>query len=386
MKKILFTIAALFCTTLSFAQEYMIIETAQGPFGFPVNEITQVYFYTVPEVKINTCAEVINGEDGQTYRVRGEITEITNSTWGNFYMKDETGEIYIYGTLDATGATKNFASMGIEVGDIVTVEGPKKTYNGTAELVDVTVIKIEKPVIGPKGAGTLADPYNVQAVLNYIETLEANVPSEQDFYIKGYITSIREQYGSQYGNATFTISDKKTGTNAFTFYRGYYFGNVKYTEGTLPKEGDEVIICGKVVKYRGTTPETAQGEAYLYSLNGKTESDTPAPDDVKVVTIAQFNAAEVSNEVWYQLTGVVNNLKDGDQYGNFDLVDATDSVYVYGLLSEKGGEKKLFQELVAAKGIKNGSKITIIGTRGEFKEKIEVMNAYFVSIEDEQTR
>jgi hypothetical protein len=78
----------------------------------------------------------------------------------------------------------------------------------------------------------------------------------------------------------------------------------------------------------------------------------------------------------------VKNLKDGDIYGNFDLEDATGSVYVYGLLSEKGGEKKKFQELVAAKGIKEGSKITIIGTRGEYNGKIEVMNAYFVSIEE----
>lgn len=85
--------------------------------------------------------------------------------------------------------------------------------------------------------------------------------------------------------------------------------------------------------------------------------------------------------MWYQLTGKVKNLKDGDQYGNFDLEDSTGSVYVYGLLSEKGGAKKKFQDLVAAQGIANGSTITIIGTRGSYNGKIEVMNAYFVSIE-----
>ena len=114
-------------------------------------------------------------------------------------------------------------------------------------------------------------------------------------------------------------------------------------------------------------------------------SETPDPqttEEVKVVTIADFNAAAESTDVWYQLTGTVKNLKDGDQYGNFDLEDETASVYVYGLLAEKGGEKKKFQELVAAKGIKEGSKITIIGNRGSYKEKIEVMNAYFVSIEN----
>jgi RPA family protein len=92
--------------------------------------------------------------------------------------------------------------------------------------------------------------------------------------------------------------------------------------------------------------------------------------------VAEFIAAPVSTDVWYKLTGTISNLKDGDLYGNFDLTDATGSVYVYGLLSEKGGAKKLFQELVTKYGLTNGSTITIIGNRGEYQGKIEVMNAY----------
>ena len=103
-------------------------------------------------------------------------------------------------------------------------------------------------------------------------------------------------------------------------------------------------------------------------------------DDALEVTIAEFNAAEVSTTVWYKLTGIVRNLNDGDQYGNFDLEDETGSVYVYGLLSEKGGAKKQFQQLAATYGITNGSKITIIGNRAVYKEKIEVSNAYFVGV------
>ena len=104
-------------------------------------------------------------------------------------------------------------------------------------------------------------------------------------------------------------------------------------------------------------------------------------EEVKKVTIAEFNAAAESTDVWYQLTGTVKNLKDGDLYGNFDLEDETGSVYVYGVLSEKGGDKKKFQEHVEAKGIKNGDKLTIIGNRGSYNDKIEVLNAYFVSVE-----
>jgi hypothetical protein len=148
------------------------------------------------------------------------------------------------------------------------------------------------------------------------------------------------------------------------------------------------------VNYNNSKPETeGQGKSIIVSINGKDTKGASVDgggensgsgdntDGAQKVTVAQFNAATVSNDVWYQLTGTIKNLKDGDQYGNFDIEDASGSVYVYGLLSEKGGAKKKFQELVTAKGIANGKKITIIGNRGEYNSKIEVLNAYFVSIE-----
>lgn len=147
----------------------MIVESTSGQYAsFPVSQIKQVFFYTKPEAQEATCAEIIAGEDGVTYRVRGEVTSIDNTLYGNWSLKDETGEIYIYGTLDANGQTKNFESLGIAVGDIVTVEGPKETYNSIVELVNVTVVKIEKPA---QGDGTETNPYNVATVLQITKAL-----------------------------------------------------------------------------------------------------------------------------------------------------------------------------------------------------------------------
>ena len=147
----------------------------------------------------------------------------------------------------------------------------------------------------------------------------------------------------------------------------------KLEENIWTGEADEVVFkCSKNTQINKIV------------INGDGGNDNPGSqtsDEAKKVTIAEFNAAAESNDVWYQLTGIVKNLNDGDQYGNFDLEDETGSVYVYGVLSEKGGEKKKFQELVEAKGIKNGDKLTIIGNRGSYNDKIEVLNAYFVSVE-----
>lgn len=95
----------------------------------------------------STCKEAMEGPE-KTYRVSGVVTRIVNTTYGNLYIDDGSGvEGYIYGTLDAKGAEKNFLSLGIEVGDEITVEGPKQWYGTTAELVNVTVIKIVKSLL-----------------------------------------------------------------------------------------------------------------------------------------------------------------------------------------------------------------------------------------------
>jgi len=129
----------------------------------------------------------------------------------------------------------------------------------------------EDPVvtIEPTGDGTLENPYNVAAAVQFTSALDADVESDKEIYIKGVVTSIKESYSTQYGNGTFYISDDTSASNEFYVYRALYLGNKKYTSGDQPQIGDEVIVCGKVINYYGSTPETVNNNAYLYSLNGK---------------------------------------------------------------------------------------------------------------------
>lgn len=94
-----------------------------------------------------SCKQVNEAPDGKSFVVSGTITKIVNTTYGNWYMTDGTAELYIYGTLDAEGKTKNFTSLGLEVGDKVTIEGPKGSYKGDPQMVDVTVLEIEKALL-----------------------------------------------------------------------------------------------------------------------------------------------------------------------------------------------------------------------------------------------
>ncbi|MBO4340548.1 MAG: hypothetical protein J5835_03875, partial [Bacteroidales bacterium] len=88
-------------------------------------------------------------------------------------------------------------------------------------------------------------------------------------------------------------------------------------------------------------------------------------------------AAEESQTQPYKLHGKISNVAN-TTYGNFDLVDETGSVYVYGLTATDLGYGAKNDKSYASLGLNEGDEITIIGFRGSYGEKIEVLYAYFV--------
>lgn len=135
----------------------------------------------------------------------------------------------------------------------------------------------------PTGDGTQANPFNAAAITNLVSAMPVDVESTEDYYIKGVVVSIEENFTTQYGNAAFRIADSETGKTQFYIFRALYLGNKKYTSGELLKVGDKVVVCGKVVNYKGNksnaTPETVANKAYLVSINDKTSSEGGGGDD-----------------------------------------------------------------------------------------------------------
>lgn len=97
---------------------------------------------------------------------------------------------------------------------------------------------------------------------------------------------------------------------------------------------------------------------------------------VAELTIKEFMTKEVHPYMWYQLTGVMSNIAEANDYGNFDLTDGPETVYVYGLTAtKKTANDKSFNSL----GLRNGDELTLIGTRSEYESKVQVGGpAYYV--------
>ncbi len=84
-----------------------------------------------------TIAEFVAAAESTTqwYELTGKITSIEKADYGNIYIQDETASILIYG-LCSTNVEKNdksFASLGLKVGDTVTLRSLRTSYNGTAQ-------------------------------------------------------------------------------------------------------------------------------------------------------------------------------------------------------------------------------------------------------------
>lgn len=122
---------------------------------------------------------------------------------------------------------------------------------------------------------------------------------------------------------------------------------------------------------------TCAGNTQLSTLTINREENKPI-----IATIAEVLAAEDNKTVWYQLTGVITSIAN-TTYGNLTIEDETGSIYVYGVLTEKGStDNKNFAKLMANEGIEVGKRLTIIGYRSSYKGDPQIGGAYFVSVED----
>ena len=253
---------------------YKLIGTVEGKTAVPL------------EVKWNFNSLDINKDCGKLITLKGvSLAEADGKavfapTDGSVPLTANCANRVITGLSNVVVRTSTYADFAKTVMPTgqVDITGVATRYNDTWQILmrklsDITASSTEPaPVATPTGSGTQNDPYNVAAVTQFTKALAADAQAGP-VYAKGYVVKVTDiDTSGSYGNATYLISDQKDGsTGSFQVYRGYGLNNVKFNAGATPiKEGDEVTVYGKVVNYKGNTPQFAQG-SYIYMLNGKTK-------------------------------------------------------------------------------------------------------------------
>ncbi len=281
------------------------------------------------------------GGDAATNKyVKGKVVSVDagsyDSNYGSlkYYISDDgttKNQFRVYNGYAGPNRTKFSGEDALKAGDEVVICGSLTIVNGTKEFTTGNyVVSLNGQPIGggdtpttgeAKGTGTEADPFNSVAAQNYTAALAANQTTEQEFYIKGKIQKIDTQFAAQYGNASVHIADDAN-SQQFYIFRTYYFGGEKWKEGDgLLKEGDEIVVCAKLVNYMGNTPETSQG-GKLISVNGKTsiEGGSEKPDTPSTGDTTTPNG---NFETW--VDGKPNNWKTASSAGNASVAQSTDA-------------------------------------------------------------
>ena len=177
--------------------------------------------------------------------------------------------------------------------------------------------------------GTLDNPYTCAKACEFCATLADKAKGPKEVYVKGIITKIVEKYGTQYGNATFFMSDDGTENSPqFEVYRALYFDNQKYAD-TNDKNisiGDQVMVYGMIMNYGGQA-ETSQNEAYLVSLEASSNPLLTAAVTELTVGAADTEAsfeieAKNLNGGWTVSTDaawITDYTKSGTESGKIDI-------------------------------------------------------------------
>lgn len=204
---------------------------------------------TRADLTVLTIAEFLTKPDdpNKAYQIGGIITDIVMdkddatkpNKYGNFYIKDHTGEAYIYGLLPEKGGASGqdvITEKGLKIGDFVSLAAPKSSHNDAPQ---------------GKNAWLLA-AYPAKTLTEFL-ALEDDATKSVFYTVSGTVTSI--------------VMDKDDATKPNKYGNIYIKdadGVELYIYGTLDWEGAKANFASLDLK----VGDVITGYAYKSSHNG----------------------------------------------------------------------------------------------------------------------
>ena len=237
------------------------------------------------------------------YKLTGTITNIENTTYGNFTIKDETGSVYIYGLTEEKqdGNDKSFINLGLQVNDIVTLATVRGEHNGEAQgggsttpAYYISHERPEQPEI-PEGDPTalIISEYSEGASFN--KFLEITNISDKDIDLSAYLLRIYTN-----GNESSTNQVQLSGTLAAGASKVYK--NSK-ADATLPDGVEAEAIDDNVINFNGNDPMAIICNNEIADLLGEIGSSADFGKDVTLRRLSTVTAptATYNSEEWETL-------------------------------------------------------------------------------------
>lgn len=221
----------------------VVFKTTDGKKDYTA-ELTISQEGSILEVSI---ADFLAAEVGETqYRLTGVVTKVANTNYGNVYLKDWSGETYVYGFSNWSDYKET-----LKAGDIVTLVGKRADYKGSAQVGNAVLEKL----------------VSVKTVT--IAEFNALPDSKTDYYmVTGTVSSIKK---AEYGNLY--ITDGTNELYVYGCYPGYGAPKGDAQKGFLAKAGIEVGDKLTMIGYKDTYNGTIELCGGTYFSHEKASAD-----------------------------------------------------------------------------------------------------------------
>lgn len=271
------------------------------------------------EIITATVAEFLAAEVSETqwYQLTGTVSNITNTTYGNFDLTDETGTVYVYGLTETKVAKNNktFANLGIKAGDVVTLVSLRSEHNGSPQ------------------AGGNTPAYFISKE----ESTTALFDVEKDsFEVSADATSVTIKVT---GNVAWTAEGSTGTTLDKTSGEGEGSIKVSFAANTDTQNPKEYTVF-----VRTTNPNVENEEIEVNITQAKADASGAKTLSLTMTEYVENNGCTVSAsgaEVMYktlQLNGSVRMSTTGeDNCGSFWVTSATNATKQWRLYQNKGG-------------------------------------------------
>ena len=241
-------------------------------------------------------------EDETIYTLKGTITSVTNTTYGNFYLNDGTGEVLIFGLCSPEGVQKYWAESKAKVGDDIVVKTVRTSYGNAPQGKDAIFVELITP-------GTLVFWTFDSTAVSFTadggqKTIKLDIYNTTD-EVKA--VSDNAQFSAAYADGTLTVtalentSTENAVEGTITVTCGALSQVITVSQAKKPAEGGSQQEVTATLTFNNTSKRTAfstseqtWSENGVTFINKKNKSTNNVADYSNPVRLYQGSSVEVT--------------------------------------------------------------------------------------------